>query len=141
MSAWGGGGNGEVPHVLEKKGDALIPRKTGIRFCEFRSPRSVGKHGFPSEREPKASGAHFLSPSRHAAAAATNGTPAGAIGSNTSVISAESAEAASALRPVRYGIASPRNRVANAASRPSELGSARVLPRIAPIAVLETQRT
>ena len=58
MSEWRGVGNREVPHVLEKKEDALSLRKTGIRARESRSRNCVGKHGFPRDREPKASGAH-----------------------------------------------------------------------------------
>jgi len=48
-------GNREVPHDLEKKGDAPSLRKTGFRSRESRSRKCVGKHGFPRERDPEAS--------------------------------------------------------------------------------------
>jgi hypothetical protein len=46
MTGWRGVGNREVLHALKKKGAARGPRKI------------VGKHGFPREREPKASVGH-----------------------------------------------------------------------------------
>ena len=55
MCGWRGVGNWEVPHVFEKKRVALSLRKTGIRSRESRSQKDMGKHGFPREREPKAS--------------------------------------------------------------------------------------
>ena len=51
-------GNWEVPHVFEKKRVALSLHKTGIRSRESRSQKDMGKHGFPREREPKASVEH-----------------------------------------------------------------------------------
>jgi hypothetical protein len=56
LIGWKGcGGTGRFPDVFKKKGARLIIRKTGIRSREFRSQKDIGKHGFPREREPKAS--------------------------------------------------------------------------------------
>ncbi len=69
-----------------------------------------------------------MSPSRQAADAATIGTPAGANGVSTSVITAARAAAWRARRSRRYGTASARNSAANAASSPSAFGSSRTPP-------------
>src|SRR5437667_11884450 len=61
MSVWRGVGNREVPHVLEKKGDAR------------------GKHGFPREREPEASVAHAAPPRVVRRTSAKNGAPKNAV--------------------------------------------------------------